>query len=103
MLGEGKGAFVRTLSSANYDTFQAAQSTDDESKRLGNLRARFVSLCLCDKDGKPLDISADVLGQQEADVIIPLFDAARRLNKILLTKDEREALEKNSGAGQPDA
>lgn len=103
--GEGEGVYVRKLSGKARDLFEASQMNDNEAARLKNFRARFVALTAADADGNLLfsEEDAEALGEQDAETLIAIFNAARKLNRLMLTKEELLAAEKNYESGQPDA
>ena len=77
----GKDAvfFLKPLTSADRDNFEASVVGVDGKRNLQNLRARLVALCWCDKDGKPIGSSKDV-GSLRSDLIGALFDEIRTIN-----------------------
>jgi len=103
-LGDDSHVYVRTLSAAERDDWEAEQlelrpAEDDEKSvdtQLKNIRARLCIRCLCDADGKPVLGSADAeaFGKQSARVLQRIFNVAMRLSGFN-DKDLRE-LAKNS-------
>ena len=78
----GKDAvFLKPLVSAERDNFEASVVGVDGKRNLVNLRARLVSLCWCDKDGKPIG-SAKQIGGLRADLVGALFDEIRSMNNM---------------------
>ena len=77
----GKDAifYLKPLLSSERDNFEASVVGVDGKRNLLNLRARLVSLCWCDKDGKPIGSSAEI-GKLRADLIGALFDEVRTIN-----------------------
>lgn len=77
----GKDAvfYLRPLRSADRDNFEASVVGTDGKRDLRNLRARLVSLCLCNEDGEPI-ATADQIGALRADLVGALFDEVRHLN-----------------------
>lgn len=73
---------VRTMTGADRDTFEA--SLIGKEGRLENVRARLVSLALCDESGVRLFNDSDViaLGQKSAKALDRVFTVAQRLNGI---------------------
>lgn len=73
---------VRTMTGADRDTFEA--SLIGKEGRLENVRARLVSLALCDELGVRLFNDSDViaLGQKSAKALDRVFTVAQRLNGI---------------------
>lgn len=97
---------VRCLTGAERDRFEAemlADEEDDQRKRFFNLRARLVVLAVCDEHNLPLFMLNDVeaLGRKSAKVLDRLFSVAQRLSGM--TREDVEALTKNSVATPPDA
>ena len=77
---------VRTMTGADRDAFEASLINKDNQSggRLENVRARLVSLALCDESGVRLFNDADVisLGQKSAKALDRVFTVAQRLNGI---------------------
>lgn len=73
---------VRTMTGTDRDTFEA--SLIGKEGRLENVRARLVSLALCDGEGHRLFSDADitVLGGKSAKALDRVFAVAQRLNGI---------------------
>jgi hypothetical protein len=82
----------------------AAKERDDDDV---NFRSLLVAACACDDAGKPLfkadalgtpifeKAELDALGQQDATFIEPIFEVARRVNR--LRNEDMEELRKNFG------
>lgn len=85
----GGDVFIRTMSGADRDAFEASLS--DENRRMKNIRARLVALTLCDETGIRLfsDEDVDQLGAKSASVLDRLFSISQRINK-LGAKEESE-------------
>ena len=77
----GKDAvfYLKPLTSADRDNFEASVVGVDGKRNLINLRARLVALCWCDKDGKPIGSSKDI-GNLRADLVGAIFDEVRHQN-----------------------
>jgi hypothetical protein len=93
---------VRTISAKERDAFEDSLSVGEGKARktnIVNLRAKLVGLCCIDEGGARVFTDADLeaLGAKSASVVDRIFSVAQRLNG--LTKEDVEALEKNSGAG----
>lgn len=88
----GGHVFVRVMSGTLRDRLEGAASKD----RFSNFRARLVAYTVCDELGVLLFNEADIvaLGHKSAAAMERVFPVATRLNGM--TKDEVEALEKNS-------
>lgn len=89
--------FVRTMSGAERDSFEAKISAESGNKeiQLKNMRARLAVLTLCDENGKQLFETKDApeLGMKSAAALDRIFDVAQRLSKI--GDDDVEKLVKN--------
>lgn len=100
----GGDVYVRTMTGRERDRWEsdALPEERDGKPNLDNIRARLLVLTLCDETGKRLFAAEDAaaLGEQPADVLDRLYDAARKLNR--LTTDSEKELEKNS-ASDPSA
>ena len=64
----GKDAvfYLKPLSSADRDNFEASVVGIDGARNLQNLRARLVALCWCDEDGKPIGSLADMVTSERS-------------------------------------
>ena len=77
--GKDASFYLKPLISSDRDAFEASVVGVDGKRDLYNLRARLVSLCLCDKDGKVLG-TAKQIGALRADVLGELFTEVRHMN-----------------------
>jgi len=77
---------VRTMTGTDRDAFEASLIGKDSGKesRLENVRARLVSLTLCDEGGVRLFTDDDIaaLGHKSAKALDRVFGVAQRLNGI---------------------
>lgn len=93
---------LRVLSGADRDRFEESCQEDPKTgrKRLGNFRARFAVLALCDEKGHRLfaDADVDLLGKKSAAALSRILEAGMKLN--LLTVADVEELEGKSASGQ---
>lgn len=80
--------FLKPLTSAQRDAFEASIVGVDGKRDLSNLRARLVADCLVDEDGKPIG-SAKQIGELDARLVNALFEKVRVLNGM----DGDEAVE----------
>ena len=88
---EWKGhVFVRSMSGAERDSWEASLVAAGEGRNLANARARLAVLCTVDEQGNRLFSAedADVLGKKAAKPLDRIFRAAMRLNAR--TKEEVE-------------
>ncbi|TRV27228.1 MAG: hypothetical protein EWV88_05055 [Microcystis wesenbergii Mw_MB_S_20031200_S109D] len=78
----GGDVMVRTMTGADRDAFEA--SLIGKEGRMENVRARLVSLTLCDADGVRLFTDAEVvaLGNKSAKALDRVFTIAQRINGI---------------------
>ena len=78
----GGDVMVRTMTGADRDAFEASLS--GKEGRMENVRARLVSLTLCDADGVRLFTDAEVaaLGNKSAKALDRVFTIAQRINGI---------------------
>ena len=95
----GGAVVVRTMTGAERDFFESSLFSDkgaDKAANIKNLRARLLSLCLADEEGKRLftDKECELLGGKSSKVIDRLYTIAARLNAIGAV--EEEELTKNS-------
>lgn len=91
----GDFVFVRVVSAAQRDAFEASLQDDPKA----NIRARVAALALCDESGELMFTAAEAeaLGRKSYPALDRVFRAAIRLNAI--REQDVEELEKNSGAG----
>lgn len=77
---------VRTMTGTDRDAFEASLISKEVGKegRLENVRARLVSLAVCDESGNRLFGDEDVaaLGAKSAKALDRVFAVAQRLNGI---------------------
>lgn len=83
----GGDVYVRTLSGSERDAFEAGtirQGKGSQTVNLLNLRARLVSLSMCDEQGTRLFGDADMvaLGTKSAAALDRVFAVAQRLSKL---------------------
>lgn len=71
--------FLKPLTSAQRDKFEASVVGVDGKRDLSNLRARLVSDCLVTEAGKPVG-DAKTIGELSALLVGALFDEVRKLN-----------------------
>ena len=73
---------VRTMTGTDRDAFEA--SLIGKEGRLENVRARLVSLAVCDESGERLFADADIaaLGSKSAKALDRVFAVAQGLNGI---------------------
>lgn len=78
----GGDVYVRTMSGTDRDAFEA--SLIGKEGRLENVRARLVSLTLCDEAGSRMFTDSDItaLGGKSAQALDRVFAVAQRLNGI---------------------
>lgn len=97
----GGDVFVRSMTGAERDAFEAAIFDGDKVNR-ANIRARLVSLCAVDDKGDRLFSEADIeaLGKKSAAALERVYAAASRLNA--LSPADVEELAKNSRTGRDD-
>ena len=92
----GGHLFVRSMTGAERDAFEASLLKSDGSRDFTNFSARLVALCAVDDDGNRLFTEADVeaLGKKCAEPLRRCSAAAQKLNG--LAADSIEELEENS-------
>jgi len=78
----GGDVMVRTMTGADRDAFEA--SLIGKEGRMENVRARLVSLTLCDAAGARLftDAEVETLGNKSARALDRVFTVAQRINGI---------------------
>lgn len=94
---------LKGLTGSERDAYEASvvqMRGDKRQYKLQNLRARLVSLCLVDEDGKRLfgdDAAVKALGKKSAKALDNLFDKARKLSG--LSEEDIEELAEDFGEG----
>lgn len=78
----GGDVFVRTMTGTDRDAFEA--SLIGKEGRMENVRARLVSLALCNEAGERMFDDAEIaaLGKKSARALDRVFNVAQRLNGI---------------------
>ena len=81
----GGHVYVRALTGAERDAFEASmvdQRGRDRKMNLKNLRARLCALTICDEEGNRLFSDSDVeaLGKKSAAALTRVFAVAQRLS-----------------------
>ena len=71
--------YLKPLTSAQRDRFEASVVGVDGKRDLSNLRARLVSDCLVTETGKPVG-DAKAIGELSALLVGALFEEVRKLN-----------------------
>jgi len=71
--------FLKPLTSAQRDAFEASVVGVDGNRDLSNLRARLVANCLVDEKGKAIGDPV-AIGKLDARLVGALFDSVRKLN-----------------------
>ena len=71
--------FLKPLTSASRDAFEASCLGTKGERNLENLRARLVAKCWVDDAGKPVG-TADEIGEMRAEALGAVFDKVRILN-----------------------
>lgn len=90
----GGDVHIRVMTGTERDRFEASVGVGGQMN-LANIRARLLSLVVCDESGKRLFADADVeaLGAKSGAALDRLFAAAQRLNG--LSKQDIEELQGN--------
>lgn len=99
--GEECGVYVRIMTAAERDSFEAGINVGNGERNLNNLRARLCVLCVVDEKGNRLfrgEADTKMLGEKSSKAINRIFDAARKHNGM--TEGDVEELEKNSLSSQ---
>jgi hypothetical protein len=93
----GGTVFVRSLTGAERDQYEASMATLDKKGNvrdihMENIRARLVALTVCDETGQRLfgDTDVKALGEKNAAALERVFQAAQRLSG--LTKRDLDEL-----------
>ena len=91
----GGTVWVRTMTGAERDAFEASVAASADTPNLTNIRARLAVLCVVDDKGKRLfaDADAEALGGKSAAALSRVFEAGQKLNG--LTDSDVSDLEKN--------
>ena len=100
---EWKGeVIIRTMTGEERDAFDSEMIRDDK-KSFKNIRARFLSLIICDEQGNRLFDDKEIaqLGKKSAAALDRLFSAGQKLNR--LSNDDIEELAGNLEPIQKDS
>jgi len=94
----GGTVFVRGMTGTERDSFESSVVDirgSSQKVNMINLRAKLVSLSVCDEQGNRIFNDSDVieLGKKSAIALQRIFDVAQRLSG--LSKEEMKTLEKN--------
>jgi hypothetical protein len=100
--GEGAYVHLRVLTAKERDNFESWCSKCRKREDFTGIRAKLLSLTLCDEHSKRLftDAQMDALGAKSGIILDRLFDAAREVNAM--TDEAVKELAKNSESGQSD-
>jgi hypothetical protein len=95
----GGSVFIRSMTGVERDAFEASNFQKDRKGgdyqlNMTNIRARLLSLTICDDKGVRLFEDAGKLGGKSAKVLARLFEMSQRLSGI--TKEDVEDMAKNS-------
>ena len=85
-------AYVRAMTGAEADTYEAALEAAEASKSTVGLAPLLTSLTLCDEKGELIFKNDKEAGEMDARAITRIVHAARKING--LTKEFRDELEK---------
>jgi hypothetical protein len=94
---------LREISASERDNYEGNSIEAKGMAKWSNMRAKLLCLCICDEAGNRLFGDADItlVGQLPAGLADRLWH--RCLSLCGLSKDDVDALEKNSVSDQPDA
>jgi hypothetical protein len=102
----GNYVYVRQMTGHERDVFERSlyvmDGNNKPTTRLDDFRAKLAVVTVCDEDGKLLLDSKDYLllsNAMSAAKLEKIVNVAQKLNAI--TEADKEALVKNSDAGQP--
>lgn len=87
----GDSVFIKGMSGAERDAFEAANQDGSGGQKLTNIRARFLVRCIVNENGTRIfrDEDAAALGKKSSAAISRLWEAAAELNG---TSDEAQAV-----------
>ena len=87
--------YIKQLTGDEQDIFEKERLNEDGTFNLHNFRARLVSMCLCDKEGKNIFKPEHIpeLSKKNGAVLNNLVDKINKVN--LITQDDIEILAKN--------
>jgi hypothetical protein len=99
----GGEVLLKSLTGTQRDAFEDStvdQRGQNQKMNLVNLRARLLSLCIVDENGRRMFTDVDVfeLGGKNAKVLEKLFDKARSMNGM--SDDDVEEMTKGFTDGQ---
>jgi hypothetical protein len=98
----GGSVFIKGMTGAERDNFEAANQDGSGGQKLTNLRARFLVRCIVNENGTKIfsDQDAAALGKKSSAAINRLWEAASELNGT--GAEEQEAMEGNSETPETD-
>jgi len=96
----GDSVFIKGMSGAERDAFEAANQDGSGGQKLTNVRARFLVRCIVNENGTRIfrDEDAAALGKKSSAAISRLWDAAAELNG---TSDEAQAVMEGNSETAP--
>lgn len=99
----GGEVWVKTLSAAQREEWEASISDANGAMTKRQIRAGLVAASACDENGVAIFTKDDVaaLADKAASIIMRIYDAAVSLNEI--TKEDIDAAEKNSDPSPSDS
>ena len=80
----GVNVVIKSLSGKERDRWEKTIVQADGKVNLENIRAKLLSVCLVDDEGKPIftEQAADALGDKSAVVLDRLFTISKKINAI---------------------
>lgn len=96
----GDSVFIKGMSGAERDAFEAANQDGSGGQKLTNVRARFLVRCIVNENGTRIfrDEDAAALGKKSSAAISRLWEAAAELNG---TSDEAQAVMEGNSETAP--
>jgi len=95
----GGTVFIKGMSGAERDQFEASNRRSDGEQNLTNVRARFLVRCIVNENGTRIfaDQDAAALGKKSSSALTRLWEAANEANGT-----SAEAQEETEGNSEPE-
>lgn len=96
----GDSVFIKGMTGAERDAFEAANREANGQQKLSNVRARFLVRVIVNENGTRIfaDQDAPALGKKSSDALNRLWEAANGVNGS--SDEAQEEMEGNSGTDE---
>lgn len=96
----GDSVFIKGMTGAERDAFEAANRDSSGNQKLTNFRARFLVRCIVNENGTRIfsDADAAALGKKSSGALNRLWDVSNELNGT--SEEAQDETEGNSGTDE---